>query len=591
MAIARRWLARLDSRQRTDPLNAPAQQTPNPFGYVLAAALAVLTILVFAPVGHFEFVNYDDVAYVLGNPHVSSGLSADNVAWSLTAFENGNWHPLTLMSHMLDCSLFGIDPAGHHVVNLLFHVANVLLLFWLFAYTTSQLGPSAFVAALFAVHPLNIQTVAWVSERKSLLSTALWLLALLAHAHYRRAHVRKLHVWSLILAALAMAAKPMAVTLPLTLLLLDYWPLGVEPKGTGPVWRRYAKELAPFVALAAICGVLTLFAQRAASALQTTTSYPLFVRIGNALISYVWYLKTMIWPAGLAVFYPHPMTMQAIAEVAIAAVILAFSCVIGVAKRKTLPFLTFGGAWYAGTLLPVAGLIQVGSQAYADRYAYVPLIGIFVIVVWSAFKLTETRPAIWRQSLAGVGVAWIIVLALTTKAQLPYWHDSVSLFQRAIDVVPDNALAQNNLGMALVERNKFAEGRDHFKKAVEIAPWDTDALSNLGNAQRATGQPAEAQKSYSKALEQAPNDASIHYNLATALFDLKRNDEAIIQLTEAVRLNPNYKKARFLLGSLLYERGRIADARAQFQEVARIDPTDQRAAEALRTIDEEQAGK
>ena len=591
MEIARRRRARPDSRQRTDPLKSVAKQTPSQLGYFLAAALAALTILVYAPVRQFEFVNYDDNVYVAGNPHVATGVSPDNIAWSLTAFENGNWHPLTLMSHMLDCSLFGVDPAGHHVVNVAFHVVNVLLLFWLLAYTTSQLGPSAFVAALFAVHPLNIQTVAWISERKSLLSTALWLLALLAHARYRRSSVRKFHTWSLVLAGLAMAAKPMAVTLPLTLLLLDYWPLAVQPKGTGPVWRRYAKELAPFVALAAICGVITLFAQRAASALQTTTTYPLSVRIGNALISYVWYLKTMIWPAGLAVFYPHPMTTQAFAEVAIAAVILAILSALIVAQRKTLPFLAFGWGWYAGTLLPVAGLIQVGSQAYADRYAYVPLIGIFVIVVWKAMKLTEARPAIWRQSLAGAGVVWIIVLALATKAQLPYWHDSVSLFQRAIDVVPDNALAQNNLGMALVERNKIADAREHFKKAVEIAPWDTDALSNLGNAQRATGQPAEAQKSYSKALEQAPNDASVHYNLATALIDLKKTGEAIIQLTEAVRLDPDYKKAHYLLGSLLYERGRIADALVQFHEVLRVDPTDRRAAEAVHTIEEQQPGK
>jgi tetratricopeptide (TPR) repeat protein len=336
---------------------------------------------------------------------------------------------------------------------------------------------------------------------------------------------------------------------------------------------------------------VTLFAQKSASALQTVTTYPLSVRLGNALVSYVWYLKAMIWPAGLAVFYPHPMTTQDRIAIVVAALLLVAICGAVVATRKTLPFLTFGWTWYAGTLLPVAGIIQVGSQAYADRYAYVPLIGIFVIVVWSALKLSDGRSEIWRQSFAGAGVVWVIALAVGTRAQLPYWHDSVSLFQRAVDAVPDNALAHNNLGMALIERNKIPEARDHFKRATEIAPWDTDALSNLGNAQRATAQPAEAQKSYAKALEQAPNDASIHYNLATALIDLKKNAEAIIQLNKAITLDPNYKKAHYLLGSLLYQSGRKDDALAQFHEVQRIDPTDRRAAEAIGVIEEQKSGK
>jgi Flp pilus assembly protein TadD len=523
---------------------------------VLSVALAALTVVVYAPVRDFAFVNYDDNVYVTENARIGQGLTPDNVSWSLTAFVNGNWHPLTLLSHMLDVRFFGLDPAGHHVMNLALHVVNVLLLFWLLVGTTMQPWPAAFVAALFAVHPLNVQTVAWVSERKSLLSTAFWLLALMAHVGYRRRPHATRSMLVLVSAALALAAKPMAVTLPLTLVLLDVWPLAMEPPGRGSVWSRYGRELAPVLAFAAACGVLTLLAQRAVNAVQTVTAFSLPVRIGNALVSYAWYLKAMVWPAGLAAFYPHPMSRQGILEIAVSALVLIVIFAAVIAKGRAFPALAMGWWWYVGTLLPVAGLIQVGSQAYADRYAYVPLIGIFVVVAWSVVRWTATKPAMWRRAVAIAGVASIVALSFVTRAQLVYWHDSVSLFQRAIDVVPDNALAQNNLGMAFVEQRKIAEALRHFQKAVDLAPLDTDARSNLGNALRALGRPADAAIVYRQALEQAPDDASIHYNLATALIDLGRTEEAVTHLRDAVRLDPEYAKARSLLRTLEAQLGR-----------------------------------
>jgi Flp pilus assembly protein TadD len=555
--------------------------------FVLAVALAVLTIGVYAPVLDFSFLNYDDNVYVVENAHIGQGLTPDNVAWSVTAFVNGNWHPLTLLSHMLDVQAFGLDPAGHHGVNLALHVVNVLLLFWLLAGTTMQPWPSALVAALFAVHPLNVQTVAWISERKSLVSTACWLLALLAHVGYRRRPNPVRYLLVFVFAALALSAKPMAVTLPLTLVLLDSWPLAMRPTGRGSVWFRYGRELLPLFALAGACGVLTLLAQNAANALQPVAAYSLPVRLGNALVSYVWYLKTMIWPAGLAAFYPHPMSTQGVAEVAASAILLVVISAAIVAKGRAFPALAMGWWWYVVTLLPVAGIIQVGSQAYADRYAYVPLIGIFTVVAWAAGLLTAAKPVSWRGGSAAVGVAWIAALSLATRAQLPYWHDSVSLFQRAIDVVPDNALAQNNLGMALVEQHKIAEALPHFQMAVEIAPGGTDARSNLGNSLRALGRPADAVVAYEQALELAEHDASIHYNLATALADLGRADDAVFHLREAVRLDPAYAKARFLLGTLLIGKGRVGDALEQFREVARLDPRNERAGEWVRRIEGE----
>jgi tetratricopeptide (TPR) repeat protein len=552
----------------------------------LAVALAALTIGVYAPVRTFEFVNYDDNLYVVDNPHITQGLSGGDVGWSLTAFENGNWHPLTLLSHMLDVQVFGLNPAGHHAVNLALHVVNALLLFWLLAGTSEQPWPSAFVAALFAVHPLNVQTVAWVSERKSLLSTVFWLLALLVYAGYRRAPNPKKYFLLLLLAAMALAAKPMAVTLPLTILLLDIWPLGTRPSGRQAASRR-GLELAPLLALSAACGVLTLFAQRAASALQSVETYSWPVRLGNALVAYAWYLKAMLWPEGLAAFYPHPMTTLTLTAILPSALVLVVGCAVVIAKGRAFPAAAMGWWWYVGTLVPVIGIIQVGAQAYADRYAYVPLVGIFIVVVWSAVRWTEPRPIVWRRVLAVAGVVWIAALSVATRAQLRYWHDSVSLFQRAIDVVPDNALAHNNLGMALVQRNRMEAALDQFEKAVEIAPLDTDARSNLGNALRALDRPADAVAAYRNALEQSPNDPTIHYNLATALVDLSRTDEATNHLRDAVRLDPAYAKARYLLGTILYREGRADDALAQFREIVRRDPADERAGEWVRRIEGE----
>jgi tetratricopeptide (TPR) repeat protein len=552
---------------------------------VFALALAALTIGVYAPVREFKFVNYDDNVYVTENAKVGQGLTTGTVSWSLTAFVAGNWHPLTLLSHALDVQWFGFDPSGHHVMNLALHVGNVLLLFALLTGATQKPWPSAFVAALFAIHPLNVQTVAWISERKSLLSTTFWFLALLAHARFRRSPGVTKYVTVVALAGLALAAKPMAVTLPLTVMLWDLWPLAMRPLGRGPLWLRYARELLPTLLLAAICGVLTLEAQHAARALQNVTAFSWPVRLGNALVSYVWYLKAMIWPAGLAAFYPHPMATRGAGEIAVCALVLIVIVVAVLVRGRAFPALAAGWWWYAGTLLPVAGVIQVGGQAYADRYAYVPLVGIFIVIAWAGAGVTASLPARWRHTAAAAALAWIAVLSLATRAQLPYWRDSVSLFERAIDVVPDNAVAQNNLGMAFVEQGRIADALDHFEKAVAIDPGDTDARSNLGNALRALGRPADAAEAYRLALRQAPSDASIHYNLATALADLRRGDEAIVELHEAIRLDPDYAKARFLLGTLLVGQGRVEEAREQFQGVLSRDPHDERAAEWVRRID------
>ena len=546
--------------------------SPDRAAWGLAVALTALTIAIYAPVSGFEFLNYDDDVYVTENAHVSAGLSAANLRWSLTAFDGGTWHPLTLWSHMLDVQLFGVHPGAPHVENLILHVVNALLLFWLLDAATSRTVPSAAVAALFAVHPLNVQTVAWIAERKSLLSTTFWFLALIAHVRYRRESDRRYYFATIALAALALLAKPMAVTLPLTLVLLDLWPLGVRPPGKSVI-GAYAKELAPFLALSLASGILTLVAQRSVQAMQTLQSYPWSFRLGNAVVSYAWYLKVVVWPSGLAAFYPHPMETLPVGVIVVAAVALA-ALIALVYLGRSIPGVVMGCVWYVGTMLPVAGFIQVGSQAYADRYAYIPLIGIFIAIVWTVVTFTERRAIVWRRAAGVAAAAWIAALSLVARQQALHWHDSVSLFQHAIDVVPNNAMAHMSLGLAYVRRNRMAEALDHFQQAATISPSDVHAyaLVSAGNALRLLGRPAEAVREYEQALEMTPDDPSMHFNLALALLDLHRSDEAVTHLNEVIRLNTSYVNARFLLAAQLAQRGQLTEAMEQLRTVQKLDP-------------------
>lgn len=539
----------------------------------LCLGLLVLTLFVYAAVGGNGFVNYDDDGYVTGNVHVARGLSWANLVWSLTAFENGNWHPLTLLSHMLDVSLFGMEPAWHHRVSLALHALNVLLLFALLAWTTSWPWRSALVAALFAIHPLNVESVAWIAERKTLLCTAFWLLALLAHARYRKRGGMAAYALVVLLAALSLAAKPMAVTLPLTLVLFDFWPLDARPAGRGSLFVRYARELALPLALSLLCAGLTLEAQHAARALQGASSYPLGVRFANSAIGYVWYLRKLLWPGQLAVFYPHPVTTVSYLAATLAALAMASLTFAALWVGGRSRHVALGWCWYLGTLLPVSGIVQVGSQAYADRYAYVPLIGLFVLIGWTLARAARKRPA-WRIVLVSAAVLWVALLSVRAHAQVRVWHDSITLFRHALEVVPDSALAHNNLGMALVGEDRMQEALLHFEASVALAPWDSDARSNLGNALRALHRPAEAQEQYLKALRERPEDPSIHYNLATVLWDLGKREEADAELEEALRIDPGYLEARSLLGMALYRDGKLTEALAHFRELVRLDPND-----------------
>lgn len=569
-------------RVRTSALPRPA----------LAAGLAALALAVYLPVIGFGFLNYDDPGYVTANPRIQDGLSLGNTVWAFGAFQNGNWHPVTLLSHMADVSAFGLDPRGHHATSLALHLVNVLLLFLLLSRATGRDGPSAFVAAAFAVHPLNVQTVAWIAERKSLLSTLFWLVTLLAWIAFRRTGAKRAYTVALAAAALALASKPMAVTIPFTLLLLDAWPLGVV--------RRRFLPVAPFVALSLGCGLATLAAQRGASALQTLDAYPLAVRLTSVPVGYAWYLVKAVWPSGLAVFYPHPH-VTASAGVAVAcAVVLAGITAAAVLLRRSRPHLGFGWWWYAITLAPVSGIVQVGSQAYADRYAYVPLVGIFAIAAWTAAHAFDGAAAWHRWARGALAVASIAALAVACRTTLASWRDSEALFRRAVEVVPDGSVAHNNLGLALVDRGRVAEAVEHFRSAVEHAPWDLRARSNLGSALTVLGRPSEAVPVFEDALAEAPDDPSLRFNLAKALVGMGRTPDAIAQLEEAMRVDPSYPKAPLFLGGLLLEARRLDDAIPVLEKAVALAPRDPQApftlgvalaavgrkAEALRRVEE-----
>src|SRR5262249_12825276 len=418
---------------------------------LVAAGLAALTLASYWGVNRNSFVSYDDDVYVVNNDHVKQGLSWENVKWAFTSTSAANWHPLTWMSHVVDCQLFGLNPARHHVTSLLIHVANAVLLFWVLQIMTGAVWRSAFVAALFAVHPIAVESVAWIAERKNLLSTLFWLLAIWAYARYARKPASARYSLVLVCFALALMSKPMAVTLPFTLLLLDYWPLArLRKSAAGSTFdkkvkvkksekqsdtlqsypsrsaKRLVVEKTPLLLMAIAAGAVTVYAQRAGGAVATIEKFPIFLRVQNALVSYAVYLLNAVWPARLAVFYPYPRNGLPVWHMGLAAVVVVSITALAVWRRQQSKY-AVGWFWYLGTLVPVIGLVQVGLQSRADRYAYVPFVGLFMAVVWAASEWASARP-VRQQRLAVAGVAVVIALVIVTRVQTSYWQNSIALF-------------------------------------------------------------------------------------------------------------------------------------------------------------------
>jgi tetratricopeptide (TPR) repeat protein len=531
-------------------------------------------VLVYAPVRDYPFINYDDNLYVTEASQVQQGLGWDSVVWAMTTMEAAFWHPLTSLSHILDYQLFGLNPTGHHLTNLLLHLVNVVLLFWVLHRMTGALWPSALVAALFSLHPLNVESVAWVAERKNVLSTLFWLLTLLAYVGYVKKPDWKRYLGMMGIFVLGLMAKPMLVTLPCVLLLLDYWPLGRLGNDSKTFWKRLPKlalEKLPLFAPVAVASILAIEAQSQAGALSSWEGLPLGTRVGNAVLAYGLYLKKMVWPTDLAVFYPHPGSSLEAWPVALAALLLV-GLSLGVWwQGRRSPYLVVGWLWYLGTLFPVSGVIQVGEHAMADRYAYVPLMGLFIILVWGTAELSQTLrfPKTW---LLASGLCLLVTLALLTRVQLGYWQSTRALFEHALTVTSNNHVAHNAVGIELMEEKQLGKAVDHLTQALAINPTYADAHNNLGLAFSRQGRSEEGIRHYQQALQIRPDSYAAHNNLGLVILGSGQVDEAMEHFSQALLLNPSYVEAYNNLGTAMLKKGDRAKAMELFRKALELRP-------------------
>jgi Flp pilus assembly protein TadD len=545
--------------------------------------LAVITAAAFWQVLDHEFINFDDDVYVTQNRHVQAGLTSKGAIWAVTNTEAGFWIPLTWLSLMLDGQFYGLNPCGYHLTNLLLHIANTLLLFLVLTRMTGALWRSAFVAALFALHPLHVESVAWVSERKDVLATLFWMLTMGLYIRYTACPGIGRYLLCLLFFALGLMAKPTLVTLPFVLLLLDFWPLGrfrasharQQRKSTGlnhqsPPLVRLILEKAPFIALAGISCFLTFVAHQRLGAVAPPGSVPLQASIANALVCYAGYIGKMIWPHNMAVFYPHPVGVP-VWQAAGAGLLLVCVSLVAVRAAQKRPYLIVGWLWYLGTLVPVIGLVQAGSQAMADRWTYVSLIGLFLIIAWGLDEVVARcrLPDILVVVFAGVLLS---VLIACTRLQVQRWHNSTTLFEHTLNVAADNHLVRSNLGNALARQGRLDEAIVHFSEALRIKPHDAEIHNNIGNALAAKGNFDKAIAHFSEALRIKPDHAGMHYNLGRTLARQGRLDEAIAHFSEAVRINTEFAIAHNNLGIALARKGRLDEAIAHFSEALRIDP-------------------
>jgi tetratricopeptide (TPR) repeat protein len=585
----------------TDLALAGAINMEKPLHFDCRAALAVvllagMTLAVFAPVVSYQFINVDDNVYVTGNDHVQRGLSWHNAVWALTALDAANWHPVTWLSHMLDVSLFGLSPGGHHAISLLIHTLNVVLLFFWLRSMTGALGKSAAVAAIFAVHPLALESVAWIAERKNVLSTLFLLLAMWAYAAYARKPGVLRYLLVALWFSLGLMSKAMLVTLPFALLLLDYWPLrrlGFAPMATDssePIAADYALapanahateapatvffwrclEKAPLLTLAAGSAVLTVKAQALDNEIKMVS---LPSRVANAVVSYGTYLWQMVWPSKLAIFYPYQDRAIFSRAVMISLVLICAITGLAVWQVKKRPYFAVGWFWYLGTLVPVIGLIHVGDIAHADRYTYVPLLGVFIAIVWGAAEIGIHFPALRYGMIAGAGLV-VVALAATTTSDISYWHDGISIFEHSLAVTGPNCLMERALGEAFYSEGRLDEALEHLTRSFEIQATDV-AFFEIGTIKLQQKKLEEAVFYYEKAL-QYPGEtrmlAQIHNNLAVLEMQQGSLVDAEKHFRESVALDPASARHRVAFGWLLAKQGRYDEAIAQYEAAVKIAP-------------------
>jgi len=552
----------------------PQPSPPPPHGsrLLVALGLTVVTALAFLSVVGLPYIGFDDLDYVLENPMVRGGLTPTAVAWAFTGIHSGNWHPLTSLSHLLDVTVFGLGPAGPHTVNLILHCANAALLFLLFERLTGATWRSALLAAIFALHPLRVESVAWVAERKDVLSTLLWLATTHAYVGWVRARAAWRYGLVVCLFALGLASKPMLVTLPFTLLLLDFWPLARI--GNGGPWRSTAwplvKEKLPLFALSAASSAITLIVQRSAGAVKPLAEVPAVDRLIGAGAAVLGYLGKFLWPASLAVFYPRPEGRPGPLVLAWIALALASAFGIAAIAWKRFPFVTVGWLWFVGTLVPVIGLVQVGAQSMADRYTYVPGIGLAMIVAWAV----PSPPRFARAHIAVAATLLLVGLALLTGRQIGYWTSEARLFQHALEVTERNWLADMVLGMNLERQGDLPGAIVRYRRALQVNPTAPEALLNLGGALVRQGRPSEAIPILRVAVQTWPGYTLAVANLGAALSEAGDPQQALPFLGEAVRRDPGLAPARYNLALALERVGDRQAATAEMEAYVRLAPFD-----------------
>jgi len=545
---------------------------------LILLGLAVVTFALYAQVIGHQFITLDDPTYIQENPMVNRGVTLAGLAWAFTTCHAANWHPLTWISHMIDCQLFGMNAGHQLLVNALIHVANTLLVFWFLLRTTHARWPSALVAALFALHPLHVESVAWASERKDTLSTFFGLLSLIAYSRYAEAPAISRYIWVAVTLALGLLAKPMLVTWPLVMLLLDYWPLGRvngQPArrslggGGWPVVRGLVVEKIPLFALAAASAVMTLIAQSREGAVRTLGHEAITLRLSNALMSYAKYLLLTFWPNDLAVYYPF-------AGIPAWQIIGAASLLIGitvfcVSQRRIRPYLMVGWLWFLGTLVPVIGIVQVGGQIMADRYFYIPSIGLLMALVFGLADIAKS----WRVGpllSAGTAAAVLLILATLTNAQIQRWHDSFTLFEHTLAVTPPNLRIEHNLGVALGLGDRYDEAAAHFEKALQIDPNFYDGLVVMGVTRAHQGRLPEAMEYFRAAIRSQPDVPKARVQLAHALWQEKRDEAALEEMRRASQLAPKDADIQADFGLALAMVGTIPEAIEQLHEALRLNP-------------------
>ncbi|HEX4121671.1 MAG TPA: tetratricopeptide repeat protein [Verrucomicrobiae bacterium] len=538
----------------------------------ISAALAIVTIAVFSQAVRFQFTTYDDPDFITANPTVQAGLTLKGLKWAWHSEVARNWHPITMLTHMLDCQLFGVSPWWPHLENILLHAANAVLLFHLLKRMTGALWCSALVAALFALHPLHVESVAWIAERKDVLSTLFWFLTTFAYVRYVEISKLKFYILALVLFAVGLMCKPMLVTVPFALLLLDYWPLARLKRVKFP---RLVLEKVPFILLSAADCVVTYSIQQQGGSVQSVNNLSMSFRIGNAFVSYARYIGKMIWPQNLAALYLRSGNWTAL-EVALAVALLLVLSAIAIWQSRRRPWLAVGWFWYVGTLVPVIGIVQAGMQTMADRYTYVPLIGLFIIVSWGGCELVKTLnlPAF----APGLSAAALVVCVVLTWHQITFWRNSETLFTRMIDVTPNNYMAHYDLGNFYSRAGNTNAAVTNYEAALAEEPNYADAHNNLGGILLDAKQYDEALHHYRAAVRTNP-DFLRYFNLANALADAAsaRHDatgfaEAVATYRRALQLNPDSSQAHHNLGLTWQAQGSNTEAIAEFSEAARLDP-------------------